>query len=161
MTIDLLPTIARLAGAEPPKRAIDGLDIWPLLANQPGAKNPHEAYFFYYNDGELQAVRSGPWKLYFPHTARTMRGQDSGRDGRPGRYKPLKVGLELYNLDDDPAETVDVAPRNAAVVEHLTRLAESARAELGDSLNHRRGHGVRPPGRLAEGQPIRAGQSAR
>src|SRR5262249_3444443 len=38
MTIDLLPTIARLAGAETPKdRIIDGLDIWPLLANERAA----------------------------------------------------------------------------------------------------------------------------
>ena len=31
MTIDLLPTIARLVGAQLPEHAIDGLDVWPLL----------------------------------------------------------------------------------------------------------------------------------
>jgi arylsulfatase A-like enzyme len=47
MTIDLLPTLARLIGAKLPDHEIDGLDIWPLLAGQADAKNPHEAYFFY------------------------------------------------------------------------------------------------------------------
>src|SRR5438876_6911237 len=56
MTLDLLPTLAQLAGAPLPKHKIDGLDIWPLLAGQPGAKNPHEAYYFYWSR-ELQGVR--------------------------------------------------------------------------------------------------------
>ncbi len=35
MTIDLLPTIARLAGAKlPDDRIIDGRDIWPLMAGE-------------------------------------------------------------------------------------------------------------------------------
>src|ERR1051325_5560012 len=48
MTIDLFPTIAKLVGAELPKHRIDGLDVWPLLAGEKGAKNPHDAYFSYY-----------------------------------------------------------------------------------------------------------------
>ena len=47
-TIDLLPTIAGLSGAELPNdRAIDGKDIWPLIAGKKGAQTPHEIYFFY------------------------------------------------------------------------------------------------------------------
>ena len=53
MTIDLLPTIAGLVGAELPQRKIDGLDIWPLLAGEPAAKCPHDAYYFYYANNEL------------------------------------------------------------------------------------------------------------
>ena len=48
MTIDLFPTIAKLVGAELPKHKIDGLDVWPIISRQPGAKNPHDAYWFYY-----------------------------------------------------------------------------------------------------------------
>ena len=36
MTIDLLPTIAGLVKADLPKRTIDGLDVWPLLAGERG-----------------------------------------------------------------------------------------------------------------------------
>ena len=85
MTIDLLPTVAKLIGAELPKHPIDGKDIGALLRGEPGAKCPHEAYFHYYAQGELQAVRSGKWKLMLPHTYRTMAGQPPGKDGTPGR----------------------------------------------------------------------------
>src|SRR5207247_1547036 len=78
MTIDLLPTIARLVGTELPKLPIDGLDIWPLLAGQPGAINPHEAYVYYYGVNELQAAVTGDghWKLQLPHAYRSLAGRD-------------------------------------------------------------------------------------
>ncbi len=150
MTIDLVPTVARLIGARLPEHPIDGLDIWPLLAGLPGATNPHAAYFFYYSQGELHAMRSGRWKLLLPHTARSMAGQPPGKDGRPGKYKPLPVGLELYDLQSDPSETTDVAARYPDVVGRLQTMADAARADLGDALTKRRGSGTRPSGRLAE-----------
>ncbi len=59
MSIDVLPTIAHLAGAEVPQgRVIDGRDIWPLLAGEPDAKNPHEVLYFYFMN-DLQGVRAG------------------------------------------------------------------------------------------------------
>ena len=48
MTIDILPTVAELIDAELPEHPIDGENIWPLIAGEPGAKSPHEAYLFYY-----------------------------------------------------------------------------------------------------------------
>ncbi len=62
-TIDMLPTIARLAGGKvPTDRVIDGQDIWPLISGERGAKTPHEAYF-YYRGKQLRAVRCGKWKF--------------------------------------------------------------------------------------------------
>jgi arylsulfatase A-like enzyme len=148
MTIDLLPTFAKLIGATPPANRIDGLDIWPVLAGAPGAKNPHEAYFFYYADNELRAVRSGPWKLYFPHASRSMKGQAPGRGGIPGRYVQEKVGLELYDLSKDTGETANVADANPDAVKRLLALADTMRADLGDSLTQRKPTGNRPPGRM-------------
>jgi arylsulfatase len=133
MTIDLLPTVARLTGAKLPAGKLDGKDISPLLLGAPGAKSPHEAYYFYWNN-ELRAVRSGPWKLYFPHTYRTLQGSTAGADGKPGLYKDAKVGLELHNLADDLSERTDVAAQNPAVVQRLEMLADRMRADLGDSL---------------------------
>lgn len=147
MTIDLLPTLAKLTGGKLPEHKIDGLDIWPLLAGDSSAKNPHEAYYFYYGVNELQAVRSGDWKLFFPHKARSMQGQEPGKDGIPGKYKALPVGLELYNLSDDLGETRNVAAENPEVVQRLQVLAEKARENLGDSLTKRVGTGTREPGR--------------
>lgn len=147
MEIDLLPTIARLTGGKLPDHKIDGLDIWPLFAGEAGAKNPHEAYYFYYGQNELQAVRSGNWKLFFPHTSRTLDGPP-GRDGKPGRYKPLPVGAELYDLEKDPDETKNLAAEKPDVVARLSELAEKARADMGDKLTSRTGTGSRAPGRV-------------
>lgn len=147
MTIDIFPTLARLVGADLPPHKIDGLDVWPVLAGQPGAKNPHEAYFFYYNQNDLQAVRSGGWKLLFAHKSRTMEGQPPGADGHPGQYRPLTVGRSLYNLTSDPGETRDLSAEQPEVVERLEALAEKARADLGDDLTKRLPTGARPPGK--------------
>ncbi len=146
MTIDLLPTIAKLTGAKLPEHKIDGLDIWPLFAGDSSAKNPHEAYYFYYGQNELQAVRSGDWKLFFPHTARSMIGQAPGKGGIPGKYKALAVAHELYNLRDDLGETTNVAAANPEVVARLQSIAEKARQDLGDKLTGAIGQGTRPPG---------------
>ncbi|MBA4062911.1 MAG: arylsulfatase [Isosphaera sp.] len=149
MAIDVLPTVAKLVGAEPPKRPIDGKDIGPLLRAEPGAACPHEAYFHYFAQGELQAVRSGKWKLILPHTYRTMQGQEPGKGGTPGRYRQVKVeAAELYDLDADVGEAKNVAADHPEVVKRLLGLAEKARADLGDALTKRTGSGVREPGRL-------------
>ena len=82
MTIDVLPTIARLVGAPLPERPIDGLDISPLLLGEAGARSPHEALLFYYGT-ELRAVRGGRYKLVLPHRSQTLDGPGGlGRDSR-------------------------------------------------------------------------------
>jgi arylsulfatase len=148
MTIDILPTIAKLVGADVPARKIDGLDIWPLFAGVEG-KNPHEAYYFYFQQNELQAVRSGPWKLMLPHSYRTLAGQPGGRDGTPAKYEIVKLEKpELYNLESDLGEKSNVADQHPDIVKKLQAYAEQARGELGDSLTHRAGSEVREPGRI-------------
>lgn len=131
MTIDLLPTITRVTKGKLPKLAPDGKDIWPLLAGEPGAKSPHEAYYFYWGR-HLQGVRSGKWKLYFPHSYRTLAGGPGGRDGKPAPYREAKAGLELYDLEADLGERTNVADRHPEVVRRLQMLADRARADLGD-----------------------------
>jgi arylsulfatase A-like enzyme len=152
MTIDVLPTLARLIGAPSPKREIDGRDIWPLLAGAPGARSPHEALFFYYEGNALQAVRSGRWKLHFPHRYRTTIGREPGRAGLPGGYDDsVEIGLALFDLESDPGDGRDVAADHPEVVERLSSLAEAMRAELGDSLTGAGGRARREPGRLSAG----------
>jgi arylsulfatase A len=151
MTIDILPTVAKIVGAELPRLKIDGKDIGPLLRGEPNAKCPHEVYYHYFAQGELQAVRAGKWKLVLPHTYRTMEGQPQGADGKPGRYKQVRIEKpELYDLDADVNETKDVAAANPEVVKKLLAFAEAARDDLGDSLTKRTGKGVREPGRVAD-----------
>jgi arylsulfatase len=153
MTIDLFPTIATLIGADLPKHPIDGLDVWPILAGQEGARNPHAAYYFYYRENELHAVVSGDgrWKLQLPHTYATLNGRPGGRDGIPAHYDNRKLTRsELYDLQADVGETRNVSAAHPDVVEQLQALAGLARKDLGDSLTRRVGSGTRPPGRKVD-----------
>lgn len=148
MTIDLLPTFAKLTGAALPKNKLDGKDITPLLLGDTRAKSPQEAYFFYYNDNELQAVRSGDWKLMLPQRYRTLGPHAPvARGGKPVAYKLAQLTApQLYHLRDDIGETRDVGTAHPEVVRRLLGLAEKAREELGDGPK-RMGKGVRPVGR--------------
>jgi arylsulfatase A-like enzyme len=148
MTIDLVPTIARLVGASGPTLAIDGLDATRLLTAEKDARSPHEALYFYYGT-ELRAVRSGRHKLVLPHRSQTLDGPP-GRGGRPGRYVPADVPLALYDLVADMGEKRDLAARQPDVVARLQALAERARNDLGDSLTGRTGGGLREPGRVPD-----------
>jgi arylsulfatase A-like enzyme len=143
-TMDLLPTIAKLAGTNAPTdRMIDGKDIWPLMSGQRGAKTPHEAYYYYWDRG-LEAVRSGKWKLHLAHDYSHLAVPGGG--GLPGRYSRQKMGGALYDLENDVSESNDVAARFPGVVARLQSIAESARADLGDSLTKRAGKNLRRAG---------------
>ncbi len=131
-TIDVLPTFAHLANVALPEKKIDGKNIWPLLSGDASATSPHEAFYYYWGQ-ELHAVRSGPWKLHFPHSYRTLKDQP-GRDGLPSDYRQAMCGLELYNLDEDIGEQNDVADKHPDVVAKLQRYAAAIRIELGDTL---------------------------
>ena len=168
MSIDLLPTVAGLVGAALPSRPIDGLDLLSILEGRLGARTPHEALFFYAGE-ELQAVRSGDWKLHFAHEYLTPAGPPRS-DGKPANYEHMKpasmaesgirgiasrhgykveqAAPALYDLRSDPGETRDVSAGHPDVVRRLQSFAEKARADLGDALTGRKGTGVRPPGRL-------------
>jgi arylsulfatase A-like enzyme len=105
-TIDLLPTLARLADEKvPTDRVIDGKDIWPLMSGKPGAKSPHKAYF-YYRGNNLEAVRSGKWKLR-------------------SRKK-----TELYDLQADISEKNNVAAEHPGVVKRLNYIMKEFDREL-------------------------------
>ena len=147
-TIDILPTLADILDVElPDDRIIDGKSILPLMEGRPGAKSPHEFYAMYYGR-ELQAIRSGKWKLHFPHSYRTLAGREGRDDGFPVPYSQARIGLELFDLENDIGETTDVAAQHPDVVERLKQYAEQIRDDLGDSATKRKGKNLREPGRL-------------
>ncbi|HVJ68258.1 MAG TPA: sulfatase [Caulifigura sp.] len=164
--MDLLPTIGRLAGCERPKNEIDGQDVWPILSGAPGAKSPHDA-FYYYADRELHAVRRGKWKLHLPHPYLEVDGTP-GTDRKPANFKNIKaeslqlsglkgvasrhgyrieqLPLSLFDLEADRAESKNVAADHPDVVEDLQRLAANVRQPLGDSLAGQVGTEIRRSG---------------
>lgn len=150
-TIDVLPTIGRLIGARLPDHRIDGLDISPLLLGEPGARSPHEAFYCYYAGGQLQSVRDARWKLHLAHGYATLGGKPGGHAGSPAPYANAQIGQSLFDLQNDPGETTDVAAANPEVVARLLGFAERAREDLGDTLTKRTGSGIRGPGKLQPG----------
>lgn len=137
MTIDLLPTVAAVIGSDLPKHPIDGKNVWPLIAGEAGAKNPHDFYAFYYHQNELQAVTSGDgqWKLVLPHTYRSLGKQAKAVEGKPVKYQTAKVqSVELYDLYTDISEAKNLAATNPEKVAKLEAYAEVIRTELGDKL---------------------------
>jgi arylsulfatase A len=153
MTIDIFPTIAKLIGADLPGHTIDGFDVWPVIAGKPGARNPHTAYWLYFEQNQLQAVVSGDgrWKLQLAHTYRTLNGRPGGRGGVPAPYDNVKLEKsELYDLTQDVSEKANAAAQHPEIVSRLEAEAEKAREELGDALTGRKGKGTREPGRTKE-----------
>ena len=138
-TIDVLPTFAKLAGTTAPTdRTIDGHDITPLLSAEPDARSPHEAYYYYQMD-QLQAVRTGKWKLFLPMDSKIRNwGKSEG-----------KTPAKLYDLVADIHEDHNLAAEHPEVVERLLALAEQARNDLGDiahpGQNQRRAGWVEKP----------------
>ena len=151
MTIDLLPTIAKITGAKLPARKIDGKEMFDLLKDEKRESPHHQAYYFYYKTNELHAVLSGDgrWKLYLPHSYRSLNGREGNDDGTPVNYDwDNQMKVELYDLENDISETSDVAADYPKIVEDLLIHAEKARAELGDKLTERTGTGTRTVGKL-------------
>jgi arylsulfatase A-like enzyme len=169
-TIDLLPTIAKLTEAKGPNLKIDGLDISPLILGNSSEGSPHEAIFIYAGE-ELQAVRSGEWKLHFAHDYLTVAGEP-GRDGKPANFNNLKpasitqsgiqgiatrhgyevahIELALFNMKTDPGEKTNVASEHPEVVARLSQLAATIRRELGDELTETKGSEIRAAGQAVK-----------
>jgi arylsulfatase len=151
MSIDLLPTIAKITGAKLPGLAIDGRDISDML-NDKSTKSPQEAYLIYYNRNELQAMVMDEWKLYFPHKYRVIApDQEPRNDGFPLKYTMADVlAPELYHIPTDPGETNNVIHLHPDILNKMIQLANYAREDMGDALLKKEGTNNREPGRITE-----------
>jgi arylsulfatase A len=128
-TMDFLPTLANLTGAEAPTdRDLDGHDIRSLLFSDTDSTSPYEA-FFYYRRNNLNAVRCGDWKLHVDENL-------------------------LFNLQSDIGETTDVYDDHPEVVSRLTSLADACRQDLGDERLDIKGQNCRPVGRVDNPVPL-------
>jgi arylsulfatase len=137
-TIDILPTLATIAGASLPSLKIDGVNIEPLLQGKENV-SPREYFLYYYGKNNLEAIRDDRFKLVFPHTHATYRNQIPGDNGYPGVVGQAEISLSLYDLRRDPGEQFDVKELYPDVVERLSAIAETARKDLGDDLTKQEG----------------------
>ena len=102
LTFDLLPTFAELAGATRTHK-LDGTSLAALLlGRQPLPPRPVA-----WLSGSRMAYREGFWKLHLN-----------------------KSSVELYNLQDDLAESTDLAPKESARVQRMQAAAEQLRLDI-------------------------------
>uniref|UniRef100_A0A8C6UQB9 Arylsulfatase A n=1 Tax=Neogobius melanostomus TaxID=47308 RepID=A0A8C6UQB9_9GOBI len=105
-TLDILPTMARLAEAKLPSVALDGVDITELLIQQ--GKSKRETMMFYpTNPSELYglfAVRMGKYKAHFYTQGATHSGTTPDADCPVFAVLKAHDPPLLFDLEMDPSE---------------------------------------------------------
>lgn len=117
-TLDLLPTIASLTGAELPKdRILDGFDLTGVLKNKSASPRDH---FIYYRLQDIYAVRKGDYKAhYITETCYTL------NNNRTELKSP-----SLYNLNVDPSEKYNYALDHPDELAEIASLVETHKAGM-------------------------------
>lgn len=112
ISLDVLPTICAAAGASlPDDRVYDGKNM--LVALQGKLEGPLHKNLFWY-DGEKQwAVREGKWKLLF------------NRQG----------SLELYDLEADISEKINLVKEKPEIVQHLQQTYTNWKNQMAPQLS--------------------------
>ncbi len=131
-TMDFLPSITKLIGGNLPSKKIDGIEMSDLFfSNENSSKRDS---FLYYNEDELEAIRYKNWKLHFK--------------------KEDKLINELYDLDSDISEKVNLYSSHKEIVSKLSTLADEFRKSLGDKYLDIKGEEVRPANRVDNPKPL-------
>lgn len=120
--MDIFPTVMNLCGGKQPAKPLDGIDIWPLLADRRKALD--RPALLYFNNWDLQCARWNDWKLHIArHNSPTYVPPPPG-----GQHSFILPRPELYNIADDPDESYDVAPEHPDIV---ARIESNVREMIG------------------------------
>jgi arylsulfatase A len=117
MAIDLLPTIARISGAElPDDRVIDGRDLTGLLS---GVAEPIHEFLYFFNGDDIVGVRNDRFKLVLNQYYRNF-------------YVPLEVygATMLFDLVTDPSERFSFMREQPGVAADLLAQVNQLREEI-------------------------------
>jgi len=146
MTIDVLPTIARIVGRRSRSGPSTASTSRPFSsARRARARRTRRSSS---TTAPSCARARGRYKLVLPHRSQTLDGP-AGSGGVPGKYKEVDVPLASTTSWPTSARR-RTWPRPPDVVQRLLDAAERAREDLGDSLTKRVGRGLREPGRAAQ-----------
>jgi len=104
---DVMPTLAELAGAQPPSN-IDGVSVVPTLLGRAQDLSDQFLYWEMPKKELIQAVRWSDWKAV-----------------RLGTDKPI----ELYNLREDIGEKNNIADKHPEIIAKIEEFLKNARTE--------------------------------
>jgi arylsulfatase A-like enzyme len=118
ISIDVMPTLISLAGAQQPDRPLDGVDFSPVILRQEALK-PRPLFWASLSNrgGRSEAMRDGPWKLVVNHPK-----------AKPGTFDNERV--ELYNLESDPLESTNLADKHP---EQTAKMLKQLKAWYADT----------------------------
>ena len=101
---DFFPTIMGLTGSAT-DAVLDGIDVSPVLLDSGVAPARNHLYWEYHPGGGIQAVRMGRWKGV-----------------RTGLKQNSNALVQLYDLEEDPTESVDVAKENPDIAAQILEI---------------------------------------
>ncbi|TDB67325.1 sulfatase family protein [Arundinibacter roseus] len=117
-TLDLLPTLCRLAGATLPNdRVYDGFDLSGVL--QGTAANPRKDMYFYHGS-KLFATRQGDYKLYY---------YKNNPLGYPAKVEKLDE-VQLFNVQHDPSEKYNLAAKHPEIIKQIEQQVKAHTANM-------------------------------
>lgn len=139
-SIDLLPTLLDLCGLDLPEDIVfDGASIVNILT---GKQTDHAPVYGVQNE-KIMTIRDGDWKLYL-NKPRYLSARDLNPDWVDNKHpngttiiaqdeqpstmeypgivpEPFENEFPLFNLVNDPSESVDLAEQHPEIVERLQR----------------------------------------
>jgi len=127
---DLMATLAAITDTPlPDDAAEDSVNILPALLDAP-TDRPLRDDLIYHSATGVFAIRKGPWKCI-------LESQGSGGWPPPCGGPPVPgTPGQLYNLDDDPAEQVDLWNERQDIVNQLKQILEDQTGTQFGSVPH-------------------------
>jgi arylsulfatase len=141
--IDLLPTLSSACGIDWKSKTtgmpVDGIDQWDVLLGKAATEPRADLLLWHGMDGGPQALRSGDWK-WFGDRRHALEGMGTARatTAQAAKIAAYREALSkdqsnppfLFNLRDDPGETIDISATNP----DQTKAMEARAARLATEL---------------------------
>jgi arylsulfatase A len=140
ISMDLFPTFAAMAGADPSTYlpegcSLDGLDLTGLMTE--GAPLPPRTLFW--RHGRQVAARKGKWKMVvnrgFDPTNDKARNSSTSASENARRVPTAEV--ELYDLDADPTESSNLAETETDTRDQLLAEIEAWEADVSSGVERK------------------------
>ncbi len=123
--LDVLPTFAEVCGLSHPQKPLDGVDISKVFLDHQEKIDRKPLLYFspLGNYGlDLHCIRRDQWKL---RVAQSINGEIYINDRTTGAKSSSWLARpELYNLEQDPLESYDIAHLHPDIVAELTKNLE-------------------------------------